>query len=166
MITIISATNRKGSNTLKVAQQVQQIFEAEGQAVSLLSLEALNAIDKNETFINIENNILIPTQKFIIVAPEYNGTFPGVLKLLIDISDIKQVWWHKKAMLIGVSTGRAGNLRGLDHLTNALNYIKVNVLPNKIPISSVQTLLNEDGSFNNALTVDTLKAQAKEFINF
>jgi chromate reductase, NAD(P)H dehydrogenase (quinone) len=166
MITIISATNRKGSNTLKVAQQVQQIFEAEGQAVSLLSLEALNAIDKNEMFINIENNILIPTQKFIIVAPEYNGTFPGVLKLLIDISDIKQVWWHKKAMLIGVSTGRAGNLRGLDHLTNALNYIKVNVLPNKIPISSVQTLLNEDGSFNNALTVDTLKAQAKEFINF
>ncbi len=60
-------------------------------------------------FLKIENEILIPTQKFIFIIPEYNGTFPGVLKAMIDNSDI--IRYHKKAILTGVSSGRAGNFK-------------------------------------------------------
>src|SRR5690606_4596895 len=53
---------------------------------------------------------------FIIVMPEYNGSFPGVLKLVIDSCN-PEIFKHKSFALVGVSSGRAGNLRGMDHLT-------------------------------------------------
>ncbi len=37
-------------------------------------------------FLKMENELLIPTEKFIFIIPEYNGTFPGVLKAMIDNS--------------------------------------------------------------------------------
>ncbi len=82
----------------------------------------MDVLQRTPEFIKIENEILIPTQKFIFIIPEYNGTFPGVLKAMIDNSDIKKAWYHKKALLTGVSTGRAGNLRGMDHLSASLHY--------------------------------------------
>jgi chromate reductase, NAD(P)H dehydrogenase (quinone) len=99
-------------------------------------------------------------------VPEYNGTFPGVFKMLLDNSDIKTAWWHKRAMLVGVAAGRAGNLRGLDHLTNILNYIKVLVLPSKVPISNIAAELTDAGHFASEATLKTAEAQVQDFLDF
>ncbi len=167
MILIISGTNRKGSNTLKVAKHYEQILKEKGEKVEILSLEEIKHLHKDETFIKLENDYLIPATKFIIIAPEYNGTFPGILKLMIDLCDLKSVFYGKKAALVGVANGRAGNLRGLDHLTNILNYIKLNVMPNKLPISGIASLLHEtDNLIVHVPTVDSMTAQIDEFIKF
>ena len=139
--TIISGTNRQGSNTLKVARQYQEMLASRGVDAGLVSLEGLDLNQKGQQLQQLEQDVLIPTDKFIFVLPEYNGSYPGSLKTMIDMSDIRKVWWGKKALLTGVSTGRAGNLRGMDHLTGALNYLKVHVHHNKLPISSVDKLL-------------------------
>ncbi len=34
------------------------------------------------------------------------AAFPGVLKALLDNSDIRSCWWHKKVALVGVADGR------------------------------------------------------------
>ena len=47
--------------------------------------------------------------------------------------------------LAGVSSGRQGNARGMDDLTNILNYLKINVVPVKPPLSQIFNLLSEDG---------------------
>jgi NAD(P)H-dependent FMN reductase len=164
--TIISGTNRNGSNTLKVARQYREILETRGVEADLVSLEGLNLNEKSEDLTALEKSVLIPTDKFIFVLPEYNGSFPGSLKTMIDLSDIRKVWWGKKAMLTGVSTGRAGNLRGMDHLTGALNYLKVTVHPNKLPISSVDKLLNGKGVITDEPTITAMEQQVDEFINF
>ena len=78
------------------------------------------------------------------VIPEYNGSFPGIFKAFIDASDIRSSFHGKKVCLIGVSDGRAGNLRGMDHLTNICGHMKMNVLNLKIPISSVGSLIDTD----------------------
>src|SRR4029453_1025527 len=108
----------------------------------------------------------IPAEKFIFVTPEYNGSFPGVLKSLIDNTDIKKVWFGKKALLTGVATGRAGNLRGLEHLTGILHYLRVVVHPNKLPISSVDKLLDSTGQIQDEDTVEAISTQVAEFIQF
>jgi NAD(P)H-dependent FMN reductase len=164
--TIISGTNRSGSNTLKVARQYQEILESRGVDASLVSLEGLNLNEKSGELKALEEEVLIPTDKFIFVLPEYNGSFPGSLKTMIDLSDIRKVWWGKKALLTGVSTGRAGNLRGMDHLTGALNYLKVTVHPNKLPISSVDKLLNGTGVITDEPTIHAMEAQVEEFLQF
>lgn len=166
MYTIISGTNRKGSNTIKIAGQCQQLLTEKGVEAFLVSLVNLDVSKRNEDIKKLEREILIPSEKFIFVSPEYNGSIPGVLKSLIDVSDIEKVWWGKKALLIGVSTGRAGNLRGMEHLTGILNFVKVVVHPNKLPISVVDKLLDSAGRLTEGSTLTAMSRQIEDFILF
>jgi chromate reductase len=166
MYTIISGTNRKGSNTLKISKQYQNILKARGIDARLVSLEGLDLNKKSAELAGMEQDVLIPSEKFIFILPEYNGSYPGSLKTMIDMSDIRKVWWGKKALLTGVSTGRAGNLRGMDHLAGSLNYLKVTVHPNKLPISSIDKLLNEEGEIGDQSTINAIQQQVNEFIAF
>ncbi len=164
--TIVSGTNRTGSNTLKIAQQYKDILAQKGIEASLLSLENLDVSTRNDQIRDLETRTLIPTTKFIFISPEYNGSIPGVLKSLFDSSDIQQCWWGKKALLVGVSSGRAGNLRGMEHLTGILHYLKMMVHHNKLPISVVNVLLNLDGSVKDEPTLRAIHQQLDEFIAF
>ncbi|MBK7761807.1 MAG: NAD(P)H-dependent oxidoreductase [Bacteroidetes bacterium] len=165
MYTIISATNRVGSGTLKVAKAYQQFFKEEGIDVKLLSLEEFHSFDRDEDFSKLEAKYLIPAEKFVFIMPEYNGSFPGIFKLMMDISNIKLCWYHKKVMLVGVADGRAGNLRGIDNMTNMCHYMKMNVYHEKYPISSIGKEMT-NGEFIHAKTIETIKSQIRGFINF
>ena len=166
MYTIISGTNRKGSNTLKVAKEYHRLLKGKGIEVQLFSLENVNLLHRDHDFEKIEKEILLPTDKFIFIVPEYNGSFPGTLKMLVDTSRSNQIWWHKKAMLTGVSTGRAGNLRGMDHFATILNYLKITVYPNLLPISSVDKLLDAQEQFSDNNTLIAIHQQLDGFIEW
>ena len=166
MYTIISGTNRPESNTLKIAREYRKLLLQKGQQVHLLSLEGLDVLLPNPVFAEVERELLIPVPKFIFISPEYNGSIPGVLKAMFDISDIQKSWWNKRALMTGVSTGRAGNLRGMEHLTGILNYMKVTVHHNKLPISVVNTLLNPAGEITDSRTLESITNQLDEFIKF
>ncbi|HRO45138.1 NAD(P)H-dependent oxidoreductase [Agriterribacter sp.] len=164
--TIISGTNRPGSNTIRVAKQYFHLLEKKGILTRFVSLEGLDVNSRNDQLRKLEKEALIPARKFIFVVPEYNGSFPGVLKAMIDNTDIEKVWWGKKALLTGVSTGRAGNLRGMEHLTGVLHYLKMNVHHNKLPISVVNRLLNGGKDIEDAVTLKVIDEQLEEFIRF
>lgn len=162
--TVISGTNRAGSHTEKVAKLYVDILKSKGVYAKLFSLKKVNPLQRNDDVKKIEQDILNPTTKFIFIIPEYNGSYPGVLKTLIDNSDIRKAWHYKKALLTGVATGRAGNLRGMDHLADTLQYLKMTVHYNKLPISKIDQLLDEEGQLDK----DTLRAinqQLDEFID-
>ena len=166
MITIISGTNRKGSNTHKVALEYQRALSEKGFEAGILSLEDIDVMHYSKAFERIEDEILIPTTHFVFIIPEYNGSFPGVLKMLIDNTRSHSIWFHKKALLTGVATGRAGNLRGMDHLADILNYIKITVHPNRLPISVVDKLLSPGGRLIDENTLRAIGQQLDEFINW
>jgi chromate reductase, NAD(P)H dehydrogenase (quinone) len=166
MITIIVATNRPGNQTRYVAESCHTYLEEMGSGANILYLENFKSFEKNEWFKTAEESFVHPADKFIIVAPEYNGSFPGVLKMFIDMTSPKDAWHNKKAMLIGVAEGRAGNLRGLDHLTGILHHLKVHVMHNKIPISKISSELNADGTLKNEETITLIKNQLQDFLNF
>ena len=166
MITIISGTNRKYSNTYKVAREYQLLLQERGIEAGIFSLEDVNLLQYDAAFEKIENEILVPSTHFIIISPEYNGSFPGVLKLLFDNSRSHEIWFHKKALLTGVATGRAGNLRGMDHLADVLNYIKITVHPNKLPISVVNSVVDSDGKIADKNTLKAINNQLDEFIHW
>jgi|SRR3954470_585120 len=173
MTTIISATNRPNSNTSKIASAYAQLMEKQGVAAKVFSLEQLSPdmhfIDlygkHSEKFQQLLQEYIIPAEKFVFIVPEYNGSFPGILKLFIDAihPDVNR---GKKAALVGVSSGRAGNLRGLDHLTSVLHYLGIYVHPNKLPISSVLSVLNEQGKLTDEMTVKVLEKQIGEFLKW
>jgi len=166
MITIISGTNRPGSNTEKVARQYARMLEAKGINHHFISLVGLYVQERTDAIKQLEQEMLIATDKFIFVSPEYNGSIPGVLKSFIDNTDIKKVWPGKKALLTGVSTGRAGNLRGMEHLTGILHYLRVHVYHDKLPISVVDKLMNGAGEITDAATLAAIDKQLEEFLAF
>ena len=166
MITIISGTNRKYSNTYKIAREYQLLLKQKGMESGIFSLEDLNLLQYDAHFEKIENEILIPSTHFIIISPEYNGSFPGVLKLLFDNCRSHEIWFHKKALLTGVATGRAGNLRGMDHLADVLNYLKITVHPNKLPISAVNSVVDSDGKIIDKNTLKAINQQLDEYITW
>ncbi len=166
MITIVSGTNRKGSNTLKVAKEYQRVLKEKGIEAGLFSLEGINVMEHNAAFEKIEQEVIIPTTRFIFIVPEYNGSFPGVLKMLFDTSKSHEIWFHKLALITGNATGRAGNLRGMDHLADILNYVKITVHPNKLPISQVNRLMDADGKFTDEGTLKAINNQLDEFIKW
>lgn len=166
MVTIISGSNREDNNTRKIATEYQRILNAKGVDSSLLSLDSARVFERNEEFRRIEDTYLAPADRFIIVLPEYNGSYPGILKLLIDNSDVGKAWKNKKVLLTGVSTGRAGNLRGMEHLTGSLMHMKMHVHPNRLPISQVDKLLDEQDHIKDPGTLRAVDTQLEEFLAF
>ena len=166
MLTIISGTNRPNSNTKRIAREYQRLLQEKGIAAGFFSLEDINLVDRGAEFERIETEILMPTTHFIIISPEYNGSVPGVLKMLFDNSRSRETWYHKRALLTGVSTGRAGNLRGMDHLADVLNYVKITVHHNRLPISVVDKLLSPEGRITDEHTLRAIDLQLDEFISW
>ncbi|RYY68406.1 MAG: NADPH-dependent oxidoreductase [Chitinophagaceae bacterium] len=166
MITIISGTNRGDNNTKKVALEYQRLLLAKNVETALYALDVIDGTVRSEAFIEAELELLHPAEKFIIVMPEYNGSYPGILKLMIDNTNVKSAWWHKKVLLTGVSTGRAGNLRGMEHLTGSLLHMKMLVHPNRLPISLVDKLMDSNERFTDVNTLAAIDTQLEEFLDF
>jgi NAD(P)H-dependent FMN reductase len=173
MITIISSTNRPGSSTLKVAEYYQHKLTEKGVEANVLSLARLpaNLIEtdlygKRSAEFEPIQEIVTKTDKFIFVIPEYNGSFPGVLKVFIDACSFPESFYEKKAALVGVSSGRYGNIRGVDHFTGICNYIHLHVMPLKIHIPSVHKELDAQGKFFKEDTLRFTNEQIDKFIKF
>jgi len=180
MITIISGTNRRGSATEKFAKHIYKLIKSKTkEKVNYFSLQKLPAdvlhnsmySDKKQSkaLRKIQEEIMIPAEKFLIVSPEYNGSFPGVLKLFLDAISIYQyrpTFKNKKVALVGVASGRAGNLRGLDHLTGIFHHVGSEVMPNKLPISKCKDLMNEKGVITDEGTLKTLDTFADSLIEY
>lgn len=151
---------------MKVALVYLKLFQQKTDNVHLLSLEGKNILERGADMEQMEQELLIPTEKFVFVMPEYNGSIPGILKLMIDNSNIRKCWWYKKAMLVGVADGRAGNLRGIDHMTNILHYMRMHILYNKIPISRINEEIDEQGNVLKPATARVIEQQIDEFLKF
>ena len=152
--------------TLRTAQLYQKMFSARGQDAHILSLENKQVWERGPAMLALEKQFLIPAEKFVFVMPEYNASFPGILKLMVDNSDIKKCWWYKKAMLVGVSDGRAGNLRGIEHMTGILHYMKVHVLYNKVLLSRINEEIDKNGTLIKPETEQLVNEQVEDFLKF
>ena len=173
MYTIISATHRPDSNTLKVARIYLQILQDQGVEAQILSLEDLphdfifsdSFGKRSERFQQVIDKYLVPAQKFIVIAPEYNGGMPGILTAFIDAAK-PDPFKGKKVALVGVAAGRGGNSRGLDQQSNRFHYLGVQVYHHFVAISQVLSLLNEKGELISETTIAQLRKQAEGFVNF
>lgn len=163
---IIAGTNRPDSRTRKIADFYRNTLIIKGIEPAMVLLEGMDLNRRSPELEALEAQVLIPAEKLIFILPEYNGSYPGALKTLIDLLDYKRVWQGKKALLTGIATGRAGNLRGLDHLAASLQYLQVVVHPNKIPISQIHTLMDDQGILVDEGTKKTIVRQVEEFISF
>lgn len=174
MITIIASTNRANSYSLQTAQYYQKMIEENGHDASIMSLDLLpddiihaDMYDKQKpASFEPFQSIITKTHKFLFVIPEYNGSFPGILKVMVDTCRFPESFYGKKAGLVGISTGKYGNIRGLDHFTGICHYLNITLLPLKIHIPYIHKELNAEGKFFQPDTLKFTKQQIDQFIAF
>lgn len=81
--TIVSGTNRTGSNTLKIAQQYKDLLAQKGIEANLLSLENLDVSTRNDQIRDLETRMLVPTTKFIFHLPGIQWKYTGCIEILV-----------------------------------------------------------------------------------
>jgi chromate reductase, NAD(P)H dehydrogenase (quinone) len=180
MITIISGTDRKDNLTLVLAQHYADVMQSKTtETVKLYSLQDLPPdlygaeMYKKDTlttdFIAVEDTFMIPADKLFFVIPEYNGSFPGILKVFIDACSIRSkmaIFKGKKVGMVGIATGRAGNIRGLEHFTSVMMFMGATVLPNLLPISAFNKVMDADKKIVDEGTLKAIEKQIDEFLMF
>ena len=171
--TIISGTNRPKSNSLIISNHYHKLFLEKNENCEIIDLEKLphsfiytDMYGKRSPEFQRIQEIVNKTDKFIFVIPEYNGSFPGVLKAFIDACQFPQSFAGKKCMLSGISSGKFGNLRGLSHFSGIANYIKMDVYHNKIYLPGIENEINENGELKNEQNRLLIQKQIEGFINF
>jgi len=174
MICVIACTNRPNSNSLKISEYYIELLKKEGVACTLIDLNKLpesylfSALYENQGKDELFNNIKKPiadAEKFVFVVPEYNGSFPGVLKAFIDGLDYPVSFKNKKAALLGISSGVMGGSLALSHLTDILNYLGMHVLASKPRITRIEKTF-VDGEINDAFVKELILTQVKDLLKF
>lgn len=173
MVTIIAGTNRPNSSTYKLCKYYQKRLAEKGLETSLLSLTELpgcvietDLYGKRSAEFEKIQQLITDTEKFLFVLPEYNGSFPGTLKVFIDACSFPTSFYEKKAALVGISSGKYGNIRGVDHFTGICNYMHLHVMPLKIHIPAINKEFDTEGNLFVADTLKFTEEQMDKFIRF
>lgn len=174
MICVIACTNRPDSYSLKISEYYINLLEAEGVPCTLIDLNKLpesylfSALYHNQGKDPLFNSIkktIAEAEKFVFVVPEYNGSFPGVLKAFIDGLDYPISFKNKKAALVGLSSGLMGGSLALSHLTDILNYLGMHILASKPRITRVEQNFI-DGDIKDAFVKKLISIQVQDLLTF
>ncbi|MBC8112069.1 MAG: NAD(P)H-dependent oxidoreductase [Verrucomicrobia bacterium] len=174
MIVIVVGTNRPNAVSKQIAAYYQYLLSQHGQKSMLLDLENLpddftkTALylnsGKNEAF-NQLKKVMEDHHKFVFVIPEYNGSFPGVLKAFIDGLKYPDSMLNKKAALVGVSTGVQGASLALSHFSDVLSYLNVNQIGLQVKLGSIKQHLQE-GKITFDIYNQLLEKQIQQLLVF
>jgi NAD(P)H-dependent FMN reductase len=173
MITLVVGTNRPDSNTKKVALEVRRIYEALGVIPGWLDLAELPAeihspaayAEKPASFQRFSDGIL-NASGVVIITPEYNGGFPGILKYFIDMLKFPESFERRPVCFVGLAAGAWGALRPVEQLQQIFAYRNAFLYPERVVLPKIHDLLDADGRLTQLDLVDRLRAQASGFITF
>jgi len=173
VLTLISGTNRPGSNTRKVAAHVEEIYKSLGVPLAVLDLAKLppeifsptSYADKPKSFEPFAQGVLDATG-LIVVSPEYNGSLPGVLKYFIDMLKFPESFERRPVCFVGLAAGMWGALRPIEQLQAIFGYRNAFVYPERVFLPGVNDLLGPDGRISDSDIVKRLNAQAAGYIDF
>tara|TARA_R110001592_G_scaffold337450_1_gene624080 strand:+ start:2179 stop:2625 length:447 start_codon:yes stop_codon:yes gene_type:complete len=119
---------------------------------------------RNEVF-NVMRNKVHAADKLLFIVPEYNGSFPGVLKTFIDGLKYPEGVKDKKAALVGISSGAQGAVFAMSHLTDIFNYLGMHVFAIKPKLATIESNF-VDGKIINNLYIQLIHTQIDKFIEF
>lgn len=173
-ITVLSGTNREGSYTLRVATQIAQRYaQIDGVEVSLLDLRDLpaaallpSAYDSKPAELAPLIDAVVGCDGLHVVTPEYNGGFPGALKVFIDMLPFPVAFERRAVAFTGVANGRWGALRPVEQLQQIFAYRNAFQFAERVFLPAVKSSLTEDHSPADAFVNDLLHQQVRGFARF
>jgi NAD(P)H-dependent FMN reductase len=173
MIALIVGTNRPGSNTRKVAAQIEAFYAALKIPLRVLDLAQLppeifspnSYAEKPKSFQPFADAVL-QSVGLHVVTPEYNGSVPGVLKYFIDMLKFPESFEQRPVCFTGLAAGIWGALRPVEQLQAIFSYRNAHIFPARVFLPQINNLLDASDKIKDAELLTRLKAQVDGFAEF
>jgi NAD(P)H-dependent FMN reductase len=146
-IPVVLGTTRKGRHSAHVARLIGRLLArragVETTVIDLADL-ALPVDDAGEAIENARFSAAMATADgLVLVVPEYNYSFPGVLKHALDTCLNEYV--HKTVGIMGVSSGPFGGTRVVQGLLLVLREIGLVTIFRDVNVGGVERVFDADG---------------------
>jgi NAD(P)H-dependent FMN reductase len=146
-IPVVLGTARKGRLSEHVARVVlERIAQRQGVTTELIDVaaRALPVDDAGEAIRDPAlSAVLARADALVIVSPEYNHSFPGLLKHLLD--GYLEEYIHKAAGIVGVSAGPFGGARGIQNLLPVLRELGLTAIFTDVYVSQAAAAFDAAG---------------------
>ncbi len=173
MITIISGTNRPGSNTRKITARVEAHYKALGVATQILDLSDLPpeifspaSYGAKPAGFAAFSDAILGSDGLVVITPEYNGSLPGVLKYFIDMLPFPESFERRPVCFVGLAAGMWGALRPVEQLQAIFGYRNAHIYPERVFMPGIGKLLDASGQFTSPDIEKRLETQAAGFVSF
>jgi len=158
-IKVILGTARQGRYSDKVAAYINSVLLNNGQDSEIIDVKdyasayTIKPEDADETTAKYQRHIK-EAQALVIVVPEYNHSFPGELKILLDRLFLE--YQGKTAYLVGVSSGSFGGARAIENLLPTLVKLNMAIKFPPLYVSNVQKIFDQKGNLTDKKQEDRI----------
>lgn len=171
-IHILSSTDRPGSNALKVSEYAKRVLMMSSE-VELFTLENYPFQDvvggkygREIESVKSFNDHFLDADGFLFVIPEYNGGFPGVLKVFFDYLPFPKALQRVPVSLIGEAAGAFGALRPVEQFAQLLSYRNAHIFPDSMYIQQVNNTFDPANGLKSEKLQELLLKQLNDFTKF
>lgn len=156
-----SGSTREESTNKKLINEAAALASQMGANVTLIDLRDFPMPfydgDVEETEGMPENakkfrELVKQSDVILIASPNYNGSFSGVLKNVLDWAsrseegdEARDVFQNKKFAIMSASPGKTGGVGGLTHLRTVLEKLRGKVIPQQVGIPYSSTAFDSYG---------------------
>lgn len=172
-----AGSHRKGSLNVQLIHAAAEMARALGAEVEVLDLGAMKMpiFDEDLEAEGTPANATLFKEKlkaadgFLIATPEYNSTYPALLKNVVDWASrpaegegTLAAFKGKACGLLAASPGTFGGMRALPQLRNLLANIGVHVVPTNLGLCAADQAFDDSGKLKDAATASRLEAVVKQ----
>jgi NAD(P)H-dependent FMN reductase len=165
-VPVILGTARRGRMSLPVANlMVSELSRRRGIQTELvdiarvpLRVDDAGEAMKDPTFASLMSR----ADALVIVSPEYNHGYSGLLKHALDTC--LQEYVHKAAGIVGVSAGPFGGTRGIQNLLPVLRELGLVTIFWDVNFSSVQDAFDEAGALRDEAYLPRIDKFLRELV--
>ncbi|MBW4061323.1 NAD(P)H-dependent oxidoreductase [Candidatus Saccharibacteria bacterium] len=165
-IAVLAGTTRHERKSIYAARLVAEI----GQSIEGITIEFVDPAEFN--FPGDGNDpegkdarytaIVARADAFFIVTPEYNHSFPGSLKRMLD-SEL-ELYVHKPVALAGASSGRWGGVRAIEALVTSVREMGLVATFTDVQFPNVQDKFDTEGKLLDPIYDKLIRGAYAELI--
>jgi NAD(P)H-dependent FMN reductase len=160
-VLVFAASLRQGALNVRLADLAAEVAEAQGAVVDRATMRDFDCPSYDHD-VEREDGIpggaqrfrerLVTADAFVIAAPEYNASMPGVLKNVIDWASRfrPQPFNGRQGLLLSASPSMAGGNRGLWALRVPLEHLGARVYPDMFSLAQAHEAFDVTGRIANA----------------
>lgn len=171
-IVVVCGTNRKGALSRALAGEVAESYRQRNADVDLLDMAELpvaalheDAYKEPADDVTALVNRFLRSDGVVFIVPEYNGSYPGVLKLFTDMLPYPEGFDSRPCAFIGLAAGQFHGLRAVEHYQGVAGYRNAYIYPRRLFIGDSYSKF-VDGKLGDDKLTERLHAQAEGFLQF